>query len=372
MKSCDALIVGGGPAGSTCARQLSRSGLDIMVMDKADFPRDKVCAGWITPSVVKTLELDLDTYRREHVLQPITGFKVGIIGNAQSEVRYQAPVSYGIRRLEFDDYLLRQSGARLQLGESVKSIQRQNGTWLINGTISTPLLIGAGGNACPVARHIGNKISGGHLQVFAKEIEFLMAPQQVEKCAIRADTPELFFCRDLKGYGWCLRKGDYLNLGFGREDTSPLSPHLNDFCSFLLSQDKLPTDLPQGFHGHAYALYGHSQRQLLTDGALIIGDAAGLATERSGEGIRPAVESALFAAQAITAAAGDYRQQRLRAYEDQLFAHFGMPQPPASGLVADAIRRSLGRILLNSLWFNRHIVLDGWFLRMDKGSERMN
>lgn len=138
MKSCDALIVGGGPAGSTCARQLSRSGLDIMVMDKADFPRDKVCAGWITPSVVKTLELDLDTYRREHVLQPITGFKVGIIGNAQSEVRYQAPVSYGIRRLEFDDYLLRQSGARLQLGESVKSIQRQNGTWLINGTISQP------------------------------------------------------------------------------------------------------------------------------------------------------------------------------------------------------------------------------------------
>lgn len=164
MTSCDALIVGGGPAGSTCARQLSRGGMDVMVMDKADFPRDKVCAGWITPSVVKSLELDLDTYSREHMLQPITGFKVGIIGGPQSEVRYQTPVSYGIRRIEFDDYLLRHAGARLQLGESVKSIQRKNGTWLINGRISTPLLIGAGGNACPVARHIGNKTGGGQRQ----------------------------------------------------------------------------------------------------------------------------------------------------------------------------------------------------------------
>lgn len=169
-----------------------------------------------------------------------------------------------------------------------------------------------------------------------------------------------------------MRKGDYLNLGFGREDNPPLSPHLENFCAFLLSQNKLPAGLPQGFRGHAYALYGHSPRQLLTDGALIIGDAAGLATERSGEGIRPAIESALFAAQAINTAAGDYRQQQLQTYEDQLFARFGMPQPAASGLMADAIRRSLGRILLNSLWFSRHIVLDGWFLHTDKDIQTMN
>ncbi len=51
-RTCDVLIVGGGPAGATCARQLTRAGLDVLVMDKQHFPRDKVCAGWITPAVV--------------------------------------------------------------------------------------------------------------------------------------------------------------------------------------------------------------------------------------------------------------------------------------------------------------------------------
>jgi len=43
--ACDALIVGGGPAGSTCARHLRHAGLDVLVVDRAAFPRDKVCAG---------------------------------------------------------------------------------------------------------------------------------------------------------------------------------------------------------------------------------------------------------------------------------------------------------------------------------------
>ena len=63
MESCDVLIVGGGPAGSTCAWQLRQAGLDVLVMDKQTFPRDKVCAGWITPAVVESLELDLRRLR---------------------------------------------------------------------------------------------------------------------------------------------------------------------------------------------------------------------------------------------------------------------------------------------------------------------
>ena len=59
METCDVLIVGGGPAGSTCAWQLGRAGLDVMVMDTAAFPRDKVCAGWITLQVVDDLRLDV-------------------------------------------------------------------------------------------------------------------------------------------------------------------------------------------------------------------------------------------------------------------------------------------------------------------------
>ena len=83
METCDVLIVGGGPAGSSCARQLRLQGRDVMVMDKALFPRDKVCDGWITPAVVQALQLDTDDYSRQHVLQPITSFRTGLINGRE-------------------------------------------------------------------------------------------------------------------------------------------------------------------------------------------------------------------------------------------------------------------------------------------------
>ena len=113
MDPCDVLIVGGGPAGSSCAWRLRGSGLDVAILDKAVFPRHKVCGGWITPAVLAELEIDPAEYGRGRVLQPITAFRTGSIGGPAIETLYGAPVSYGIRRCEFDDYLLRRSGARL-------------------------------------------------------------------------------------------------------------------------------------------------------------------------------------------------------------------------------------------------------------------
>src|SRR4051794_10908587 len=116
MPSCDVLIVGGGPAGSTCAWRLRRAGVDVLVLDAARFPRDKVCAGWITPQVVDELELDLAEYRQRRTLQEITGFRTGVVGGKRdTAITYGRPVSYAIRRCEFDHYLLGRSGARLEL-----------------------------------------------------------------------------------------------------------------------------------------------------------------------------------------------------------------------------------------------------------------
>ena len=80
MVTCDVVIVGGGPAGSACAWKLRQAGLDVVVIDSANFPRDKVCAGWITPQVIDDLRLDVDDYRAGRTFQPITGFRVGLIG----------------------------------------------------------------------------------------------------------------------------------------------------------------------------------------------------------------------------------------------------------------------------------------------------
>ena len=62
MRSCEVLIVGGGPAGSSAARLLARAGTEVLVLDRERFPRLKLCAGWITPEVVRELEMDLDAY----------------------------------------------------------------------------------------------------------------------------------------------------------------------------------------------------------------------------------------------------------------------------------------------------------------------
>ena len=98
------------------------------------------------------LGLDLGEYRQGRVLQPITSFRVGRQGGPMIDLDYDVPVSYGIRRCEFDRYLLERSGARLQLGEPLESIVREPGGWNVNDRYRAPMLVGAGGHFCPVAR----------------------------------------------------------------------------------------------------------------------------------------------------------------------------------------------------------------------------
>ena len=362
--SCDVLIVGGGPAGSSCARQLRRAGLDVLILDKSQFPRDKVCAGWITPQVVEELEIDTRDYEQGRVLQPITSFITGMGERAAKPVHYQKIVSYGIRRCEFDNYLLQRAGARLRLGEAWESMEKVDGRWLVNGEISAALVIGAGGHFCPVVRFLGANLGKDERAICAQEIEFEMSDEQALHCGVEHDRPELYFCDDLKGYGWCFRKGNFLNVGLGREGNKGLVEHVHTFSRWLQSQGKVPADAPARFKGHAYLLYSHATRPVVGDGVLIIGDAAGLAYAESGEGIRPAIESGLMAARIIADARGDYSRQRLAEYEAQLAARFGVRN--SGGSLASSLPESwkiaLARSLMQTQWFTRNVVLNRWFL----------
>lgn len=366
MESCDVLIVGGGPAGSSLAWQLHRHGRDVMVLDRRPFPRDKVCAGWITPAVVEALELDLEEYGRDRVLQEIHGFGIGVIGGPQVRTRLSdRPLSYGIRRCEFDDYLLRRSAARMRLGRSFEGMTRGNGGWIVNGEIRARLVVGAGGHFCPVARAIGAKPAKAGPVVSAQEVEFEMPPEQRQSCRIRPEVPELFFCRDLEGYGWVFRKGDHLNVGLGREDPRELPRHVESFREMLVSCGKISSETPRKFQGHAYLLYPHARRELVVDGALLVGDAAGLAYPESGEGIRPAVESGLMAAETILAADGDYRREKLVSYGDRVVRRFGT-RDAGRGIgdrLPQRLKQVLARKLLATEWFARRVVIERWFLR---------
>jgi menaquinone-9 beta-reductase len=365
MDACDVLIVGGGPAGSSCAWGLREAGLAVAILDRQTFPRDKVCGGWITPQVLAELGIDAVEYARGRVLQPITAFRTGWIGGPAIETDYRAPVSYGIRRREFDDYLLRRSGAQVLEPGSLASLERDNAAWLANGNIRARLVVGAGGHFCPVAKLSGAKPARENA-VVAQEAEFEMDDGQQAGCRVRPESPELYFCADLKGYGWCFRKNDFLNIGLGRMDQHRLSEHVAGFVRWLNSTGRISFEIPSSLLGHAYLLYGVSERRLSDDGVLLIGDAAGLAYKQSGEGIRPAIESGLLAAQVIAQAQGDYSRAKLDAYSKLLARRFGSSGNDWASWLGQRLPSrwmgALGRRLLETRWFVRDVVIDRWFL----------
>jgi menaquinone-9 beta-reductase len=364
MQHCDVLIVGAGPAGSSCARDLVRAGIDVLVIDKARFPRDKVCAGWITPAVVETLGLDLADYARTHTLQAFHGFRTRAIGHREVRTDYRRAISYGIRRCELDHYLVARSGARLLDGEPVARLDGGPGRWVVNGRIEAALLVGAGGHFCPVAQRLNPHKDGGAV-VAAQEAEVRLTATQRRACRIEGEMPALYFCPDRQGYGWAVRKGDFLNLGFGRllDDGAALPAQVRAFRMCLDSVTGVSGDLSDPWKGHAYRLYGRPQRRLAGDGALLVGDAAGLAYPVSGEGILTAVESGRLAARAIVAASNHAFGDAPATYAASVLERYGRPAALDDAPWLPAAWASwLGVRLLETPWFTRHVLLDRWFL----------
>jgi flavin-dependent dehydrogenase len=377
MKSCDVIIVGGGPGGSSCAWALRRHGLHVVVIDRASFPRDKVCAGWITPPVIRALELDTDDYANGRTFQPITGFRVGLLGSRPTDIRYGHAVSFGILRSEFDHYLLARSGAALFTGTPVTTLRRERDSWIVNDLLRAPMLVGAGGHFCPVSRQLNGltPAARGWPVVVAQEVELPLGDDD-EGFATDPATPELYFRPDLRGYGWCFRKGRHLNVGLGIEPetrggeaadgSAALPAATGKFVEYLVSERRVPDGRRWRWKGHAYLLDTGRRRAVAGEAVLLVGDAAGLADARSGEGIRPAIESGLLAARVIVEAAGRYDPSRLAPYAEGL----GRAMAP---LVSDrrvpflqvplALRTVLGRAAFRVPPFVRHVVLDRWFLQ---------
>src|SRR5665647_2336758 len=108
----------------------------VTLLDKSLFPRNKVCAGWITPAVVQALQLDTEEYARERVLQPITAFRTGLIHGREVETRYPGPVRFAIRRCELDDLLPQRVSARLRVGDTLKSLYKRGQQSIVIGAIT--------------------------------------------------------------------------------------------------------------------------------------------------------------------------------------------------------------------------------------------
>ena len=319
------LIVGGGPGGSSAAWRLARAGENVTLLDAAQFPRVKLCAGWVTRAVWRHIEIEPADY--PHTLQPFRRATLELDG-ARHETVWPETASYGIVRSEFDAHLLSRAvdaGADVHTGTRVNSIQREGSVFHVETntgrSFEASFLIGAGGHQCPVARALG-QVSGEEAVVVARESETELSADRLRELTPRHGTPELFAEPDFKGYGWYFTKGGFLNVGIGCVGTGK---DLHRRCDHLLgrlrSDGRLPADLPlEPFRGHAYAVRMSAPRRISGPGFCLIGDAAGLAQSISGEGIGPAVESARFAADALLSTGLDRAPS---AYGEAIAARFG-------------------------------------------------
>jgi menaquinone-9 beta-reductase len=302
----DVIVVGGGPAGSTCAWKLRQSGMDVLVLDRAEFPRTKLCAGWITPQVVDDLELNTDEY--PHSFLSFDRLELNWRG-----LRFRKKtVQHSIRRYEFDDYLLQRSGASLKT-HKVKRIARAGKRLIIDDLFSCDYLVGGGGTSCPVYRQFFHDRSprAKDLQIATYEHEFAYDWQD--------DECKLWFSEDgLPGYAWYVPKGrGYINVGLGgkadamKSTSLRLQDHWDRFVRNL-EERGLVTGANYDPSGYSYYLRG-SVDTVRLDNIFIVGDSVGLASKDLGEGIGPAVRSAILAAEAIVENA-EYSLRKVEGY----------------------------------------------------------
>lgn len=306
MRSADVLVVGGGPAGSTCAWKLKAAGLDVVVLDKAEFPRLKLCAGWVTPQAVEDLELDVDAY--PHRFLTFDRLECHWKG-----LRFRKKTTqHSIRRFEFDEFLLRRSGAEV-VTHKVKRIERAGDDYVVDERFRAPYLVGAGGTACPVYRTFFTDPSPR-----AKPLQIATFEQEFPYAWDNDDCILWFFDGGLPGYAWYVPKADgYINIGLGgrADKIKSQSMRVQDYWAKFtrkLSDAGLVTEVDYDPSGYSYYLRG-SVDTVRQGNAFIIGDAVGLASVDMGEGIGPAVRSAILAADAILEKA-DYRLHDLERY----------------------------------------------------------
>lgn len=167
----DVIIAGAGPAGSTAGYMLSKAGLDVLLIDKSVFPREKLCGGCITHKTVTLLE-------RVFNETPVSMKEMGIFSNASSTYelrtgknlisRGESPLPfYFVERERYDHYFLekaKEAGADVIEGEAITSLDTKKNTLHTTGgrSFRADLIIGADGVNSSIRRSFGPELFAPH------------------------------------------------------------------------------------------------------------------------------------------------------------------------------------------------------------------
>jgi geranylgeranyl reductase family protein len=356
IREADVIVVGAGPGGSTAAYHLARHGLDVLLLEKTEFPREKVCGDGLTPRAVKQLvKLGVDT-SPGNGWQHNKGLRV-IGGGVRLELDWPDLASfpnYGLTRtrLDFDEMLAKrakEAGAQLLTSHNVigpvldgadrvVGVQASVGQDKEPAEFRAPLVVAADGVSARFALSLGmTKRDDRPIGVAVRRYYHCRAKHDDEylESWLELHSRESAGTRLLPGYGWIFGMGDgRVNVGLGVLNSSVAFGKTNYRAMLTDWLSSTPPDwgmndeanadgsiqgaaLPMGF-----SRVPHYQR-----GVLLVGDSGGMVNPFNGEGIAYAMESGELAAevavQALARPSGAERERALQFYPAELRARYG-------------------------------------------------
>ena len=352
-RDADVIIVGAGPAGSTAAFHLARAGVDVLLLEKAQFPREKVCGDGLTPRGVKQLVAMGVPLREEDGWIRNQGLRI-IGGGSRLEIPWPDLSSFpdfGLvrTRQDFDEILARhaeKAGARLHEGANVTGPILDERTNRVVGVTAkeagavteyrAPITLACDGNSTRLALSLGlHKRDDRPMGVAVRT--YYESPRHdddwleswLELWDRSGTTPRL-----LPGYGWIFGVGDGTsNVGLGILNTSNAFGKTDYKAMLRTWMDSTPEEW--GFReenrrgqiqGAALPM-GFNRTPHYTRGVLLVGDAGGMVNPFNGEGIAYAMESAALAAdvvvQSLAARSDELRERTLHGYPQALKDAYG-------------------------------------------------
>ncbi len=374
-RSADVIVVGAGPAGSAAAWELRQAGRDVVVLEKATFPREKVCGDGLTPRGVKALQdmgLDLSPeagWVRHKGLRVHGG---GVVTEVDwPRLQHWPDFSVVLRRSELDARLAAHAeaaGARLLTGITVTEPLLDDAGRVAGVRAAGPdgepqewrasLVVSAEGLSGRLAKALG--------LVRREDRPLGVAVRRYVRSRRAADdyldisfdlTPAGPSRDSMPGYGWIFGMGDgTANVGYGLLDTrrGTGADHRAVLRAWL---DTFPAAEGLGEEDAVTPLRGAGLPMALnrgpayTRGLLLAGDAAGTVNPFNGEGISYAMETGRMAgataASALGRPAGPAREAVLRDYPERLRATYGRHHRMGTGFLAllarpDVVRFAVG------------------------------